>query len=91
MTESNKKHPATRWYPPELRERAVRAVRAVHETIAAEDGQSFGVIAGSPASWAWGGPRGTSEQDPALTGDTIGGLHQGRPTAGRFTLEGGAG
>lgn len=42
MTESNKKHPATRRYPPELRE---RAVRMVHETIAAEDGQSFGVIA----------------------------------------------
>lgn len=42
MTESNKKHPATRRYPPELRE---RAVRMMHETIPAEDGQSFGVIA----------------------------------------------
>lgn len=48
MTKSNRKHPATRRYPPELRE---RAVRMVHETIAAEDGQSFGVIrpGGSPA------------------------------------------
>ena len=33
-------HPATKRYPPELRERAVRMVR---ETIAAE-GESFGVI-----------------------------------------------
>src|SRR3712207_7967859 len=36
----NQPHPATKRYPPELRERAVRMVR---ETIAAE-GESFGVI-----------------------------------------------
>ncbi len=36
------KHPAQRRYPPELRE---RAVRMVHEQIAEQGGERFGVIA----------------------------------------------
>lgn len=40
MAESNRKHPSTKRYPPELKE---RAVRMVFETIEAE-GDAFGVI-----------------------------------------------
>jgi len=40
MSESNRKHPATKRYPPELRERAVRMVL---ETVD-QTGDSFGVV-----------------------------------------------
>ncbi|MGI9079781.1 MAG: hypothetical protein ACR2GF_03005 [Acidimicrobiales bacterium] len=40
MSETTRKHPATKRYPPELRERAVRMVA---ETID-QTGDSFGVV-----------------------------------------------